>query len=162
MSDELQADILGNMPMSIRRRFESVQTQSLSQRHSRGFPVLSRIDIIQNSYSEWLRTLERPFHEEDRFLAREHHVLHVVASASPARSPTPWLLELIALALWPIVAKRRGKPPYKGGTTLWHLARIISLRSMQVAFRHAELQGLLVSIQDGRELYHNVRTWHSG
>ncbi|CAE7650867.1 unnamed protein product, partial [Symbiodinium pilosum] len=36
-----EADILGNMPMSI------------------------RMDIIQNSYSEWLRTLERPFHEED-------------------------------------------------------------------------------------------------
>lgn len=42
-----EAEILANMPTSI------------------------RMDIIQNSYSEWLRILERPFHEEDLALRME-------------------------------------------------------------------------------------------
>ncbi|CAJ1380899.1 unnamed protein product [Effrenium voratum] len=42
-----EADILANMPMSI------------------------RMDVIQNSYAEWLRVLERPFHEEDLALRTE-------------------------------------------------------------------------------------------
>ncbi|CAL1136840.1 unnamed protein product [Cladocopium goreaui] len=42
-----EADLLSNMPTSI------------------------RMDIIQNSYSEWLRILERPFHDEDLALRME-------------------------------------------------------------------------------------------
>mmetsp|Transcript_49674 Transcript_49674/g.115952 ORF Transcript_49674/g.115952 Transcript_49674/m.115952 type:complete len:1327 (-) Transcript_49674:54-4034(-) len=42
-----EADILANMPMSIRQ------------------------DVIQNSYSDWLRTLEKPFHDEDLALRIE-------------------------------------------------------------------------------------------
>ena len=58
------------------------------------------MDIIQNSYSEWLRTLERPFHEEDSFLAPEPLAVQVVASASHVRRLKSWLFELVALALW--------------------------------------------------------------
>lgn len=42
-----EADLLANMPTGI------------------------RMDIIQNSYSEWLRILERPFHDEDLALRME-------------------------------------------------------------------------------------------